>query len=109
VGVGVALIVDVDAGVGVGVGVRAEVGGACEKCVISSVKSPVRATIKLPSAVKIPGSVDQKDGFSLGGSEFIRLTRIRRRFAFKDELSSIYHGVQPGKARRGNKGHRPVS
>src|SRR5215467_4831902 len=56
-GVGIAAGV----GVGLGVGIGDGSGGGEEQCGIINARSPVIATTKLPSPVRIPGSVVQKD------------------------------------------------
>src|SRR5215472_12031091 len=71
VGVGVGLGVGVGAGAGVGVGVGDGGGGGDEQWGIINARSPVIATTKLPSPVRIPGRVVQKDrlsGFGVGSA-----------------------------------------
>src|SRR5262249_14393907 len=61
VGVGLGVGIAVGVGVGLGVGVGDGSGGGEEQCGIINARSPVIATTKLPSPVRIPGSVVQKD------------------------------------------------
>jgi hypothetical protein len=68
--------------VGLGLGVGYGGRGGDEQCGIINARSPVIATIKLPTAVRIPGSVVQKDCF-LGsgvGSPFIGRNEIWMEF-----------------------------